>query len=131
MKRSKMTKWLNQSLVVVVCSLGITGSANATDWSDQDRLDGQCVAYYATVIGASDSEKPESGVMAILGYFVGKIEGRHPGFDLVELLTPAFVIESEPSFAAIGARCDIEAGNFGSSLRAAGKALVDAAAAAG
>lgn len=131
MAHTIVTKWLNRSLIVAVGSLGFTGSANATNWSDQDRLDGQCVAYYANIIGTTDAEKPESGVMAILGYFVGKIEGRHPGFDLAELLTPAFVIESEPSFTAIGARCDIEAGNLGSSLRAAGKVLMDAAAAAG
>ena len=122
-----MTKWFKRSLIVAVCSVGFAGTANATDWSDQDLLDGQCVAYYAADIGASDAENPESGVMAILGYFVGKIEGRHPGFDLVELLTPAFVIDAEQSWTAVGARCDIEAGEFGESLSAAGKALVDAA----
>lgn len=120
-----MTKWLNRSLIVVVCSLGFTSSANATDWSDQDQLDGQCVAYYAAAIGASDAENPESGVMAILGYFVGKIEGRHPGFDLVELLTPAFVTDAEKSWAAVGARCEVESARFGESLTAAGQALLN------
>ncbi len=65
--------------------------------------------------------------MAILGFFVGKIEGRNPGFDLAALLTPEFATDAERSWAAVGARYGIKAANFGYSLTVACKALVSAA----
>ncbi len=122
-----MGKWLSHSLLVASgsLSLAVFSPAVAADWSEQDRLDGQCVAFYAADLGSSKSESPDPGVMALVGYFVGKIEGRNPEFDLVALLTPEFIINAEKSWAEIGARCATEGSKFGESLTAAGQALVN------
>lgn len=120
-----MNKWLRHSLLAASAGLSFAGlnPAIATDWSEQDQLDGQCVAFYAADVGNSDSENPDPGLMALVGYFVGKIEGRNPGFDLIELLTPEFMANAQLSWTAIGARCAVEGAKFGESLTSAGETL--------
>jgi hypothetical protein len=120
-----MDKWLRHSLLVAAGGLSLAGlnPAIAADWSEQDLLDGQCVAFYAADLGNSDSENPDPGLMALVGYFVGKIEGRNPGFDLIALLSPEFMTNAQLSWTAIGARCAVEGAKFGESLTSAGETL--------
>ena len=121
-----MPNCFKKSLIFAVGGLGLAAAnpAIAANWSEQDLLDGQCVAYFAADLGASQPDADNEGVMALLGYFVGKIEGRNPGFDLVELLSPEFVANAQQSWDAVGKRCADEGARLGDSLTAAGQVLM-------
>ena len=63
--------------------------------------------------------------MILVGYFVGKIEGRNPDFDLVALLSPEFMLDVDRSVDAVGTRCAAERLKFVEDLSSAADALVN------
>jgi hypothetical protein len=99
----------------------------ASDWSDQDIADGECIGFYAMELGAAPEEEPDPGLMAILSYFVGKVEGRNPGMDLTQLLTPDLLLRLDAKKDEIGVRCSGEALTMGENMMRAGTALQELA----
>lgn len=97
--------------------------AAAATWSQQDLLDGECIAFYAMMVGDQPDDQPDPGLMAITGFFVGKVEGRHPGFDLTELLTLDLIARVETQKEKIAMRCAEEAMVMADSMMKAGEAL--------
>ena len=89
-----MRKWLRHSLLVAAGGLSLTGlkPAIAAEWSEQDQLDGQCVAVYAADLGKSDSENPDPGLMALVGTRNEQLGTRfphhHPQFNIDEDALP-------------------------------------------
>jgi hypothetical protein len=97
--------------------------AAAADWSAQDIADGECIGFFAMELGAQTDENPDPGLVAIVSYFVGKVEGRNPGMDLTQLLTADLLLRLETDKTKIGERCSAEALQMGESMMRAGEAL--------
>jgi len=88
--------------------------------------DVRCVAAVAlTGERAKKDDKDQSGMMMIMMFYIGKIEGEAPGFDLAKGLasvtaTPNYETEAMPADLI---RCAGEMEQQGSKLETVGKAL--------
>lgn len=98
-------------------------SALAANWSAQDVADGECIAFFAMELGNQPEDQADPGLMAILSYFVGKVEGRHPGMNLTDLLTPDLIMRVDAEKDSIATRCSGEALTMGENMMRAGEAL--------
>jgi hypothetical protein len=112
------------ALAAATASVALVQPAFAATWSQQDILDGECIAFYAATVGElPEGEEPDPGLMAITGYFVGKVEGRNPSFDLTELLTVDLIMRVETNKDRVAVRCAEEALVMAESMMKAGTAL--------
>ncbi len=100
--------------------LAASGVAPATIEDDL-----HCAALFALVAGMSEDEAKKRDVVSGFLYYVGKLDGRSPGYDLesglAALLTqPGYMTEVLPKDAD---RCAAELTSRGSDLEKIGEAL--------
>ena len=94
-----------------------------------NRADAQCLAVSAMLMGSDDMENINADVMAggmlMLGYFMGRIEGRSPNADLTGLLQDVVATDfaDEAQVAAITDRCMTEVEGISTRLSNSASAL--------
>jgi hypothetical protein len=116
-------KFVLKAFSAAVLMAATTQSAAAANWSKQDIADGECIGFFAAELGAQPEDKIDPGAVAIVSYFVGKVEGRNPGMDLTQLLTADLIERIATQKEQIGTRCAEEAMTMGQSMMRAGEAL--------
>lgn len=115
-------------MALLVCGAISTPLLAAKKWSAQDIADGECVAYYSVLLGEADSKEPDTAAVARTTYFVGKVEGRRPGYDLKALMLDTKIFDTfDAKRTAIGSRCDREATKAAENMLKAGEAMQAAA----
>jgi hypothetical protein len=83
-----------------------------------------CVAWAAITVGAADDDADMSGMIALLGYFIGTYEGATGR----ELSSEALIeLIGRPNFDAnaLEAGCMAEAANLGARMSEVGQAMMD------
>lgn len=107
-------------------ALALAATAAASPQPSQaDLQDTRCVAVFASL--SDMAEKPEDREKMLVGalYYVGKLDGRSPGFDLKGALV---ALVSQPDYAtrqlrADAERCGAEMKARGAELQNLGKAI--------
>ena len=99
----------------------------APAYSDADIADAQCVAAFALVASTLKDQsaadpKATAGVVSGMTYFIGKLRGRTPTFDLEAILRSVFRTVKQDTKAQV-ARCAAEMAAVGELMGKVGKSL--------
>ncbi len=109
---------------MIFLSMIAAASAAVAPLEPASEADLRCVAAIANVVSQTTDEKEVAAYSAGLFYFLGKIDGRHPGFDvgaqLYRLLTQTDMAAKTDSELS---RCKTELGKRANELGAAGQQL--------
>ncbi len=112
---------MKQLLVILALSLALVPPASAQQpLADADRVDLQCVVLYNDFGNAltNPSEDELIGVSSLIGYFIGKIFARTPGFDLQSAVTSELMASARAMSQADHDYCAREAKEFSARISA-------------
>jgi hypothetical protein len=94
-----------------------------------NRADAQCLAISAILMGDDEATKANpdllAGGMLMLGYYMGRVEGRSPNFDMTSLLADVVQndLADETQIASLTERCMVELDGLSDRMSKSAEAL--------
>lgn len=93
-----------------------------------NRADAQCLAVFLTAFGLEDSgmdAEAQMGSTVLIGYYLGKLEARSPGFAIEPVLMDVLIndMASEAQIEAIADRCSKDAMTIADRMTSVGESM--------
>ncbi|WP_338467293.1 hypothetical protein RXV95_01680 [Novosphingobium sp. ZN18A2] len=100
-------------------------AATAAPVADLNLADTKCIAVIAAIASREDDPLRKSGLASGMMYYIGRVDGRTPGYDYAGEITRLFGDKSfvENEFEGEANRCGNEMTAKGKEVRAFGQAL--------
>jgi hypothetical protein len=109
------------ALAALASALSFSASARAQD--DAQSADVRCLIVTIKVMAAANTDEIKSSTLAGAMYFMGKLDGRQPGFDLESAVVTQLGTMKPEDIGREGQRCGAELQTRGASLQQIGNDL--------